>query len=100
MDVATNAITGTANNVASSQLAAGQARAQGIEGVAGANVDMVNGIANSINSSLGLYLGHKQWQQFASILNNRNNPTGGSKDPVFDSTDTVGGPYNYLRPGT
>lgn len=93
-----NAITGNATNLANNQIAQGQANAQGIMGVAGANANMVNGIANSLNSSLGAYLGNQQWQQFASSLNNRNTRTS-AKDPVFDSVDT-GGSYTYLRPGS
>lgn len=95
-NVGAGSLTGTAQSVSNNQIAAGQAQAQGIMGVAGANRDMVTGIANNINSNLGLYLGNKQWQQFASTLNSRNSPTP-AKDPVFDSVDSGSGPYNYLR---
>jgi hypothetical protein len=92
-------ITGTATNLANQQIGMGNAQAEGILGVAGANRDMVNGISNSINSSAGMYLVNKQWNTFAAGLNARNNPAA-AKDPVFDSVDSVSGLNNYLRPGS
>ena len=68
--VGANTITGTAGNVASSQLAAGQAQAQGIQGVAGANAGMVTGIANSVSGAVGAGLNYMQFQN----LINANNP--------------------------
>jgi hypothetical protein len=61
--------------VANAQLQAGQAQAQGLIGVAGANAGMVNGIANSITGAVGTYLGDRQWTRFQDSLNARNNPT-------------------------
>jgi len=97
--VGAGVLTGTAQTVANNQIAAGQVQAQGLYGVAGANKDMAYGISNSVTGAAGTYLGQKQWERFASSLNNRNNPTS-AKDPVFDATDSTGGSYNYLRPGS
>jgi hypothetical protein len=61
--IGANIITGTANNVANAQLQAGQAQAQGIQGVAGANANMVNGIANSVSGGIGMGLNYNQFNK-------------------------------------
>lgn len=61
-----NAITGNATNIANNQIGVGQAQAQGIMGVAGANANMANGIANSVTGAVGAGLNYKQFQ---SLIN-------------------------------
>lgn len=59
-------MTGAAQNIAQNQIASGQAQAQGIMGVAGANAGMATGIANSISGAVGMGL---QYNQFENLIN-------------------------------
>jgi hypothetical protein len=102
------AITGTGQSLANLRIGQGQAEAQGLYGVAGANRDMAYGIANSITGAAGTYLGYKQWDKFRADLNARNNPTPGYKDPVMgtgkppstiaEATARNTASLNYLQP--
>ena len=56
------ALTGTAQTIANNQVAAGQAQAQGLAGVAGANANIASGIANSITGAVGAGLNYSQFQ--------------------------------------
>jgi hypothetical protein len=68
-------VTGTAEQIANTQIGQGRAEAQGILGAADANVGMINGTISAFNSGAGTYLGAKQWNDYAEILRNRNKPT-------------------------
>jgi hypothetical protein len=100
------AITGTAQAVSNNQIATGQAQAQGILGVAGANRDMAYGIANSVTGAVGMGLQQNQWNMFRDSLNARNS----GYDPVMgtgygtrpstmaDATARNTASLNYLQP--
>jgi len=61
--VGAGTITGTAQGIANNTTAQGQAQAQGIVGVAGANANMVNGIANSVTGAVGAGLNYAQFSK-------------------------------------
>lgn len=82
--VGAGVVTGAAQTIAQNQVGAGQAQAQGIVGVAGANAGMATGIANSINSNLGLGLNYMQFQS----LINANKPL-----PRYSDNPNNFGPY-------
>jgi hypothetical protein len=91
-------LTGTAQNVAGMQVGQGNAIANGLLRVGEANAGMAAGISNQLNSAAGLYLQNQQWNAFRDTLANRNNPSSYGSDPVFNSVDSGGGSYGYLRP--
>ena len=95
--VGANVITGTANNLANQQIGVGQAQAEGIIGVAGANANMATGVSNAITGAVGSGL---NYMQFKNLLNAnapyRTSGTGAGRDPVYDSVDS-GSSYDYLR---
>ena len=98
------AITGTSQAIANQQIGAGQAQAQGLIGVAGANKDMAYGIANSINGAAGTYLMQTQWDKFRADLNSRNSgydPVMGIGKPpgtMADATARNTASLDYLQP--
>ena len=61
-NVGAGVITDTAQQVSNNQIASGQAQAQGLVGVAGANANMVSGVANSITGAVGAGLNYSQFQ--------------------------------------
>lgn len=91
--VGAGTLTGTAANVANTQLAQGQAQAQGYTNIAGANTNIATGIANSVTGALGAGLNYYQFQNLIKANQPTTQPT---KDPVFNSVDS--GSYDYLRP--
>ena len=70
------AITGTAQSVSNNQLAAGQAQAQGLLGVAGANANAASGVANAATGAVGAGLNYYQFQNLINA-NKPPTPTGG-----------------------
>lgn len=88
-------ITGTAQSVSNNQLAAGNAQAQGLLGVAGSNANAATGVANSVTGAVGAGLNYLQFKNL--IAANSPTPTGTVRDPVYNGTDS-GGSYDYLRP--
>ena len=72
------AITGTAQAVSNNQIAAGQAQAQGLVGVAGANANMATGVANSISGAVGAGLNYAQFQNLISANSGYGGATGGT----------------------
>lgn len=86
------ALTGTAQGISNNQVAAGNAQAQGIQGVAGANANMLTGISNATTGAVGAGLNYAQFQSLIAA----NKPV----TPV--TTSAVGGIKNmstYYPPG-
>jgi len=75
------AVTGTSQSLANLQVGAGQAQAAGIQGVAGANANLVSGIANSVTGAVGAGLNYLQFKNL--IAANKPLPTGTVRDPVM-----------------
>lgn len=74
------ALTGTAQQLANQQIGAGQAQAQGLIGVAGANADMATNIASSVNSAVGTGL---NYMQFQNLIKANAAPAPVARDPVM-----------------
>jgi hypothetical protein len=65
--VGAGSITGTAQSIANSQAAAGQAQAQGYLGVAGANANAASGVANAVTGAVGAGLNYAQFQNLINM---------------------------------
>lgn len=89
------AITGTGQSVSNNQLSAGNAEAQGILGVAGANRDMAYGISNATTGAIGAGLNYAQFKSLQSA--NTAIPTGTVRDPVMGTGYSGDPTYSYLR---
>jgi hypothetical protein len=83
------AITGTSQAVSNNQIAAGQAQAQGLLGVAGANKQAAYDISNSVTGAVGSGLNFLQMQN----LINANKPT--STWTGLQPINAYGTPGNY-----
>lgn len=88
------AITGTSQAIANNQIAGGQAQAQGLMNVAGANAGIATNIANSVSGAVGTGLNYYQFQN----LINANKPAG--SNPSSTAYDRYGGNLDaYGTPG-
>jgi hypothetical protein len=76
--VGAGAITGTGQSVSNNQVAAGNAQANGMMGVAGANRDMVNGVSNAVTGAVGTGLSHGQFERLIAS----NKPAGSAPLPT------------------
>ena len=92
--VGAGTITNTAQSVANSQIAGGQAQAQGYLGEAAAKSNMVAGVANAATGAVGAGLNYYQFQNLINA-NKPPTPTGG-----VSSYDRYNGNLNaYGTPG-
>lgn len=82
--VGAGAITGTSQGVANLELNKGQAEAQGLIGVAGANANAATGVSNSLTGAVGAGLNYYQFQN----LINANKPVAQPNTTPYRATNT------------
>jgi hypothetical protein len=80
-------ITGSSQQIAGLQSQYGQAQAQGILGVAGANIGMANGISNSLTGAAGMGLEYMQMEKLINANTPRTN-NNDSSNSIRDAWST------------
>lgn len=94
-NVGAGVITGTAQGIANNTTAAGQANAQGIMGVAGANRDMVNGISNAVTGAVGAGLNYSQFSKLIAANAGRTAGTTNNNTMQIQGDKPEYGPITY-----